>query len=156
VAGGKSYPRGIWRGSYFEHESSNVANVNFFHDVTLKQPHPFAVLSELSSNLARQLELFALVNLGLVQSMASGILTPTEAVERFYHARNCLHVRKHLRKKEAQLIMSRGVQLPDLFDCLPPEEAQRELYHELETMRALCLKLLRKGRSRNAANHAAA
>jgi hypothetical protein len=30
--------------------------------------------------------------------------------------------------------MSRGVQLPDLFDCLPPEEVQRELYHELETM----------------------
>ena len=51
--------------------------------------------------------------------------------------------------------MSRGVQLRDLFDCLPPEEAQRELYHELETMRSLCLKLLRKRRSRSSADHAA-
>jgi hypothetical protein len=48
--------------------------------------------------------------------------------------------------------MSRGVQLPDLFDCLPPEEAQRELYHELETMRALSLQLLAKGRFRSDAN----
>ena len=46
----------------------------------------------LSGSLAQQL--FALVNLGLVQSMASGVLTPTEAVERFYHARNCLYVQK--------------------------------------------------------------
>ena len=123
----------------------------------MRQPHPFrVVLSELSGSLARQLELFALVNLGLVQSMASGVLTPSEAVERFYHAGNCLYVKKHFRRKEAQIIMSRGVQLPDLFDCLPPEEAQRELYHELETMRSLCLKLLRKGRSRSSADHAAA
>jgi hypothetical protein len=123
----------------------------------MKKLHPLrVVLSELNGSLARQLELFALVNLGLVQSMASGVLTPTEAVKRFYHAGNCLYVQKHLRKKEAQLIMSRGVQLPDLFDCLAPEEAQRELYHELETMRSLCLKLLGKGRSRSTANHAAA
>ena len=88
---------------------------------SMKQPHPLrVVLSELNGSLARQLELFALVNLGLVQSMASGVLTPTEAVERFYHARNCLYVQKHFRRKEAQIIMSRGVQLPDLFDCLPP------------------------------------
>jgi hypothetical protein len=51
--------------------------------------------------------------------------------------------------------MHRGAQLPDVFDCLPPEEAQRELYHEIETMRSVCLKLLRKGRSRSNANHAA-
>jgi hypothetical protein len=50
------------------------------------------VLSELRSSLPEQLELFALVNLGLVQSMANGILAPTEAVERFYNARNCLYV----------------------------------------------------------------
>jgi hypothetical protein len=123
----------------------------------MKKLHPLrVVLSELNGSLARQLKLFALVNLGLVQSMASGVLTPTEAVERFYHTGNCLYVQKHLRKKEAHLIMTRGVQLPDLFDCLPPEEAQRELYHELETMRSLCLKLLGKGRSRSTANHAAA
>ena len=38
--------------------------------------------------------------------------------------------------------MSRGLQLPDLFDCLPTEEAQREFLHELEIIRSLCLKLL--------------
>ena len=124
---------------------------------SMKQTHPLRVaLSELSGSLAQQLELFALVNLGLVQSMASGVLTPTEAVERFYHTRNCLYVQKHFRRKEAQIIMSRGIQLPDLFDCLRPEEAQRELYNELEIMRSLCLKLLGKGRSRSTANHASA
>jgi hypothetical protein len=90
------------------------------------------------------LELFAFLNLGLVQSLASGVLSPTEAVQRFYHADNCLYVRKRLRTREANEIMSHGVQLPDLFDCLPAEDAQREFYHELETMRALCLKLLEK------------
>jgi hypothetical protein len=123
----------------------------------MKQSHPLrVVLSELSGSPGRQLELFALVNLGLVQSIASGVLTPTEAVERFYHARNCLYVQKHFRRKEAQIIMSHGIQLPDLFDSLSPEEAQRELYHELEAMRSLCLKLLGKGRPRSNASHAAA
>ena len=114
------------------------------------------VLSEASVSLTQQIELFALVNLGLVQSLASGTLTVTEAVERFYHADNCLYVRKHFRNREADAIMSRGVQLPDLFDCLSPEEAQRELYHELETMRALCLNLLQRERSRNVPERATA
>ena len=83
-------------------------------------------------------------------------LSPTEAVERSYHADNCLYVRKHLRSKEANAIMSHGVQLPDLVDCLSPEEAQREFYHELETMRALCLTLLEKERSSGSAGRAAA
>ena len=69
---------------------------------SMKQIHPFrVVLSELSGSLAQRLELFALVNLGLVQSMASGVLTPTEGVERFYHAKNSLYVQKHFRRKEA-------------------------------------------------------
>jgi hypothetical protein len=93
------------------------------------------------------LELFAVFNLGVVQSLASGVLSPTEALHRFYHADNCLYVRKHLRNKEANAIMSHGVQLPDLFDCLPAEEAQRELYHEPEIMRALCLQIIEKARS---------
>lgn len=100
------------------------------------------VLSEASGSPTHQLELFALLNLGIVQSLASGALSATEAIERFCHADNCLYVRKHLRNPEANAIMSHGVQLPDLFGCLPPEQAQREFYHELETIRALCLKLL--------------
>lgn len=106
------------------------------------------VLSATTGNRDQQRELFALLNLGLVQSLASGILSPTEAVERFYHAENCLYVHKNFRQKEAaNAIMSHGVQLPDLFECLPAEEARREFYHELETIRSLSLHLLEKRRS---------
>ena len=123
----------------------------------MKQHHPSRVLlSEVRGSPPQQLELFALVNLGLVQSLASGILSPDEAVERFYHADNCLYVQRHLRKREANAIMSRGIQLRDLFECLPAEEARREFYHELETIRALCLKLLGEKRPRGAAVRAVA
>ena len=78
----------------------------------MKQRHPFRiVLSETSGSPLQQLELFGLLNLGLVQSLASGVLSPTEAVQRFYHADNCLYVRKQLRNREANAIMSHGVQL---------------------------------------------
>jgi hypothetical protein len=123
----------------------------------MKQRHRSRMLlSEVPGDPPQQLELFALVNLGLVQSLASGILSPAEAVERFYHADNCLYVQRHLRKKEANAIMSRGIQLPDLFECLPAEEARREFYRELEAIRALCLKVLGENRSRALANHAVA
>jgi hypothetical protein len=115
-----------------------------------------SVLSEASGDPSQQLELFALVNLGLVQSLASGVLSATEAVQHFYNADNCLFVRTHFRSQEANAIMSHGVQLPDLFDCLSPEEAQREFCHELETMRSLCLKLLEKGRSSGVGDRATA
>lgn len=109
----------------------------------MKPHHSFRlVLSEAGSDPKDQLELFSLLNLGLVQSLASGVLSPTDAIQRFYHAANCLYVRKHLRNKEANAIMSHGVQLPDLFESLEVEEAQREFFHELEKIRRLCLKLL--------------
>jgi hypothetical protein len=114
------------------------------------------LLSTAPGNLQQQLELFALVNLGLVQSLASGVLSPTEAVERFYHADNCVYVQRHFRKREANTIMSRGVQLPDLFEALPAEEALREFYHELETMRILWCKLLGEHRSRGLSDRAVA
>ena len=123
----------------------------------MKQRHPSRMLlSEIPGDPPKQLELFALVNLGLVQSLASGILTPTEVVERFYHAENCLYVQRHLRKRGANAIMSRGVQLPDLFESLSEEEARREFYQELETIHALCLKLLGEKRPRGLADHAVA
>ena len=102
------------------------------------------------------MELFALVNLGLVQSLASGILSPADAIHRFYHADNCLYVRKHCRDKDANTIMSRGVQLPDLFESLPAQEAQREFNRELETIRSLCLKLMAKRQITNAPQRATA
>ena len=54
------------------------------------------VFSDVSKNQmqqSQQLEFFALLNLGLVQSLASGILSATEAIQRFYNAENCLYVR---------------------------------------------------------------
>jgi len=113
-------------------------------------------LSKLAGSSGERLHLFALVNLGLVQSLTSGILTPSAAIERFYHFENCQHVNKHLRTKETQEIMSRGVQLADLFDTLPAEEAQREFFQELESIRSLCLKILGRGGSRRGSHRAAA
>jgi len=115
-----------------------------------------SVLSETRGDPPQQLELFALVNLGLVQSLASGVLSATEAVQHFYNADNCLFVRTHFRNREANAIMSHRGQLPDLFDCLSPEEAQREFCHELVTMRLPCLKLLEKGRSSRVGDRATA
>jgi len=121
----------------------------------MKKINPFPVAHpDASWDQIEQLEHFALFNLGIVQSLASGVLSATEAIQRFYHADNCLYVRKHLRNNQANAIMSHGVQLPDLFDCLPTEEAQREFLHELEMIRSLCLKLLEKGRSLDVANRA--
>jgi hypothetical protein len=123
----------------------------------MKRPQSSRIsLSDIRGSLTEQRELFALLNLGLVQSLASGSLTPTEAVKRFYHADNCLYVHKQLRQNDASAIMSHGVQLPDLFECLPPEEAQREFYHELAVIRSLCLKLLAKKRWENAVGRAVA
>jgi hypothetical protein len=91
---------------------------------------------------AQQLALFALLNLGIIEALANGLLSATHALRVFFHTENCLFVRKHLRDKTADAIMSHGVQLPDLFDVLPREEAEHEFQRELATMRGLCLKHL--------------
>jgi hypothetical protein len=91
---------------------------------------------------AQQLVLFALLTLGILESLANGVLSATDALRVFFHAENCLFVRKQLRDKTADAIMSHGVQLPDLFEVLPLTEAHREFQRELAVMRALCLKLL--------------
>ncbi len=50
----------------------------------MRQSYQFPlVLSEVSNASTQQLERFALLNLGLVQSLASGILSATEAVQPF-------------------------------------------------------------------------
>jgi hypothetical protein len=100
------------------------------------------LLSTANGTSAHPLALFALLNLGIIESLANGLMSATDTVRTFYHADNCLFVRKQLRDKIADTIMSHGVQLPDLFTVLTAEEAHREFQHELTTMRALCLKLL--------------
>lgn len=86
--------------------------------------------------------LFAWINLGIIQSLASGVMTATDAIRTFYHAENCSFVRKQMADKLADRLMSHGVQLADLFDAMPIDEAHREFQHELEVMRGLCLELL--------------
>ena len=105
-----------------------------------------SLLAALDKRLTDHLAFFALINLGLIESLANGLIGATEAVGRFYFADNCLTVRKVLKDKTADRIMSHGVQLPDLFDCLPIEDAQREFLHELAVMKNLCLQLLDRGR----------
>ncbi len=103
-----------------------------------------ALLAGRGSTPSQRRALFALLNLGIVESLANGLVSAAEASRLFFHAENCLFVRKIMRDKTADEIMSRGVQLSDLFELLPTEEVQREFQHELTIMRMLCLRLLEK------------
>ena len=100
------------------------------------------LLSAPGRTLDQQLALFALLNLGIIESLANGLVSATDALQVFFNAENCLFVRQQLQEKIADEVMGRGVQLPDLFDVLSTEEAHREFQRELATMRSLCLKLL--------------
>ncbi|MEP7337517.1 MAG: hypothetical protein ABI977_07210 [Acidobacteriota bacterium] len=104
------------------------------------------LLSEAGKALERQPALFALVSLGILESLANGLVSAADAVRLFFNAENCLFVRKSLNEKIAEEVMSRGVQLPDLFEALPVETAHREFHRELAAMRSLCLKLLEERR----------
>jgi hypothetical protein len=108
--------------------------------------HLETLLTASGRTAQQQLTLFALLNLGMVESLANGLVSASDALRLFFHAENCLFVRKHLREKIADKIMSHGVQLPDLFDALPTEEAHREFQREIATMRTLCLRLLEEKR----------
>jgi hypothetical protein len=86
---------------------------------------------------------FAVLNLGIIESLRTGTINPDEAVSRFYNAANCLYVRRKLKNSGCDEIMSRGVQLPDLFVVLSPSVARRQFAIELNTLGKLSLKLLR-------------
>jgi len=105
------------------------------------------LISKADSPSDRVLDLFAFLNLGLVEALMNGLLNAEDAVRFFYNADNCVYVKKYIKIKEANEVMSRGVQLPDLFDALPAGQARREFLRELSTMRELCLKLLENHRS---------
>jgi hypothetical protein len=100
------------------------------------------LLSDSSRTEAENLELFALLNLGILESLHHGLMSASEAIRTFFHLENSLYVRHHLQDDTADEIMSRGVQLPDLFEVLPTEVAQREFQRELTKLHALCLRLL--------------
>jgi len=88
------------------------------------------------------LRLFALLSLGVVESLESGVLSTNDAIRFFFHFDNHWYVKKKLKYKSASLFMARGGQLDDLFTVLPAGVAHREFYRELTAMRSLCLKIL--------------
>lgn len=96
---------------------------------------------------SEQVALFALLSLGIVESLSTGLVSASECLQLFFHVDNCLFVRKQLRVKVADQIMSHGVQLADLFDALPADQAQREFHRELAELRNLSLGLLGQKRS---------
>ncbi len=104
------------------------------------------LLSETGRVPDRQLAPFALISLGVLESLSNGLISATDAVRLFFNAENCLFVQKFIEEKIADEVMSRGVQLPDLFEALPAEDAHREFRRELATMHSLCLKLLEEKR----------
>jgi len=89
---------------------------------------------------------FALVCLGAVESLLNGAISSNDSIRIIFHAHNCQFVRTSLGDDTADEIMSRGVQLPDVFDALPVEEAQQEYQRELAAIHALCLKLIASDR----------
>ena len=93
-----------------------------------------------------KLTMFVWLNLGIIESLTNGLLTATQAVRIFFNAENCLFVRQEIAERNADVIMSHGVQLADPFDALPSEEAQLEFQRELATIRALCLNILEEKR----------
>jgi hypothetical protein len=102
------------------------------------------LLAESGQTRAEQVEIFALLTLGVLESLSHGLISAADALRTFFHAENCLYVRQQVRSRTADEIMSHGVQLSDLFDSPPPLVAQREFQHELAKMHALCLSLLER------------
>jgi hypothetical protein len=103
-------------------------------------------LQSLSNRQTQPIAFFAVATLGILDSLAVGSMTPTDAIRAYFHAKNCRYVRSKLRDPRADEVMGRGVQLADLFDVLPVEEAHREFQHELTAMKSLCHELLQAER----------
>lgn len=104
------------------------------------------LLDDQDWTISQQISVFALLALGITEPLAGGAITASDAIRLFFNGENCRYIRKSLRNAVADEVMSRGVQLPDLFEALPAEEANREFRRELETIRTLCLKLLNDNR----------
>ena len=79
-------------------------------------------LATVTSSQDEPLALFAVTSLGIVESLACGSLTATQAIHSFFHRTNVRFVKSKLRDDRATQIMGRGVQLADLFKAMPVEE----------------------------------
>jgi len=104
-------------------------------------------LAKITMGQEEPLALFAVTSLGVIESLVAGSLTPTQAIQAFFHGKNVRFAKTKLGDERAVQIMGRGVQLADLFDAMPMEEAHREFQHELQAMQALCNELLEAERA---------
>src|SRR5438067_4470259 len=104
-------------------------------------------LAKITAGQQEPLALFAVTSLGIIESLVAGSLNPTQAVNAFFHGKNIRFVKAKLGDERAVEIMGRGVQLADLFDAMPVEEAHREFQHELQAMKSLCYELLEAERA---------
>jgi len=101
-----------------------------------------SILAAVEGDTTRRLRVFALLGLGIVDSISNGVMSTTDAVNVFFNAQNCHTTKKILRHDTADEVMGRGVQLPDLFEALAEPEAQQEFQREIAAIRSLCLQLL--------------
>ena len=108
----------------------------------MKKPIDLQALLSQTSDKNQRMTSFALLSLGIIESLESGTNSASDVVALFFHADNCLFVRKKLQQKNSDRIMSHGVQLQDLFNTLPAEQAQQAFQRELAQMHDLCLELL--------------
>jgi len=99
-------------------------------------------LATITAGQRQPLALFAVTSLGMIESLLAGTVTPTEATSAFFHGRNIRFAKVKLRDSRAMELLGRGVQLADLFDALPVEEAHREFQHVLQAMKSLCMQML--------------
>jgi hypothetical protein len=104
-------------------------------------------LTTITAGQDQPLALFAVTSLGIIESLVAGSMTPTQATQAFFHGKNVRFVKAKLRDERADEIMGRGVQLADLFDAMPVEEAHREFQHELQAMKVLCNEVLEAERA---------
>ena len=100
-----------------------------------------SLLATFAGDPAGRLRVFALVSLGIVESLSNGTMSATDATRFCFHVDNHFYVRKTF-KTVARRFMSHGRQLADLFDILPAEDANRGFLHEPAIMKSLCVKLI--------------
>ena len=104
-------------------------------------------LAKITAGQQEPAALFAVTSLGIIDSLVAGSLNSTQAVNAYFHGKNIRFVKAKLGDERAVEIMGRGVQLADLFDSMPVEEAHREFQHELQAMKSLCYELLEAERA---------
>lgn len=93
-------------------------------------------------DMSRQAEVFALLALGVLDAFEGGALSPDSARKRFFNGANCPYTHRALNRPDVEEVMSRGAELPDLFDALSLDDATHEAQEEIAAMRAACLRIL--------------